>query len=560
MKNLYFSFILTGLLAGISGMKPAGAQSDNTIQINPQDTFQTITGFGASLAFYEGWLPAHPNKAEIYDAIFDELSLDILRVRNAHGYNPAMMDIVKEFQQAAENSLGHPIPIMSTSWGPPAYLKSNNDKDNGGTLKYEVVDGEVRFNYGGFAQWWGESLDAYAAKGIYPKYISIQNEPDWEANYESCLLRPSETVNSTDTIAGYNVALDSVYQMITGREHQPLLLGPECIGIGYNAVQNYINALDVSKLHGIAHHLYHGAEEDNPFLSDNFSEAGNFHPEIPHFQTEYSRAEWFQVGATIFQSLYEENVVAYLYWDLIWTDGGGLVDLDFPWDQSQWKDPQKGYTRTKDYFVFKQFSAFIHPGWKRVGTPGEIQGLHSVAFINPGKDSASVVIVNESETESRNVNLDFEGFSIEEAEVYVTSPSKNGEHTGQLAANDELAVEPRSITTVAMQISKIDTYAEPLSDFASGESLGGVKCFPNPFSDFTTIEFETAASQNIRLTIFDSHGREVRRQQFENFAQGVNQIQFQKDELKPGIYLFKLENDKGDFETGRMVISEESRV
>jgi glucuronoarabinoxylan endo-1,4-beta-xylanase len=557
MKKLYFNYFVFIVIIAVSVFNPVHSQTENVLRITPQDTFQTITGFGASLAYYEGWLPAHPNKAEIYDAIFDELSLDILRVRNSHGYYSEMMNTVKEFQQAAENSLGHPIPIMSTSWGPPAYLKSNNDKSNGGTLKYEVVDGEVKFNYGGFAQWWAESLDAYAANGIYPKYVSIQNEPDWEAPYESCLLRPSETVNSTDTIAGYNVALDSVYQMVSAREHQPLLLGPECIGIGYNAVQNYINALDVSKLHGIAHHLYHGAEEDNPFLSDNFSEAGNFHPGIPHFQTEYSRAEWFQVGATIFQSLYKENVVAYLYWDLIWTDGGGLVDLDFPWDRSRWKDPQKGYTRTKDYFVFKQFSAFIHPGWKRVGTPGNTQGVHSVAFINPGKDSATVVIVNESETESRNVILDFQGFSIEGTEVYVTSPSKNGEHTGQLTANYELAVEPRSITTVAMQISEIDSYAEPLSDFTNGKSFGMVKNYPNPFSGFTTIEFETATSQNIRLTVFDSHGREVRRQPARFFTPGLNIIEFQKNELNPGIYLFKLENEAGEIGTGRMVVAEE---
>jgi len=557
MKYLFRNIISLAVLLCFSGIKPAIAQTHPTIQINANDTFQTFTGFGASLAYYEGWLTDHPNKSEIYDIIFDELSLDILRIRNAHGYDEGMMDRVAEFYQAAENSLGHPIPILSTSWGPPAYLKSNNDKSNGGTLKYEVDDGNVEFNYAGFTQWWAQSLDAYAARGIYPKYISIQNEPDYSATWESCLLRPSETVNETDTIAGYNVALDSVHQMIQGREHKPLLLGPECIGIGYNAVQNYINALDVSKLYGIAHHLYHGAEEDNPFLSDNFSEVGNFHPEIPHFQTEYSRAEWFQVGATIFQSLYKENVVAYLYWDLIWTDGGGLVDLDFPWDRSRWKDPEKGYTRTKDFFVFKQFSAYIHPGWQRIGTPGNMQGLHSLAFINPGKDSVSAVIMNESETESKTVNLNIQGFRIDASESFVTSPTKNGEPDSELTAENEITVEPRSITTVTLQISESGTHAVPQNALADGKDLRIVKNYPNPFSDFTTIQFETAISQHIRLTAFDSHGRQVRQQQVGYFTPGINKIEFQKNELKPGIYLFKLENHKGEFETGRMVIKGE---
>ncbi|HHX17476.1 MAG TPA: hypothetical protein GX727_01295, partial [Clostridium sp.] len=33
---------------------------------------QTMEGFGASIAYYQNWLIDHPNKAEIYDAIFNE--------------------------------------------------------------------------------------------------------------------------------------------------------------------------------------------------------------------------------------------------------------------------------------------------------------------------------------------------------------------------------------------------------------------------------------------------------------------------------------------------------
>lgn len=78
-----------------------------------------MVGWGASLAYYEGWLTSHPKKAEIYDVIFKELSLDILRVRNAYGYDNTMIAKVKEFNQAAQKSLGHPIDMLTTSWGPP---------------------------------------------------------------------------------------------------------------------------------------------------------------------------------------------------------------------------------------------------------------------------------------------------------------------------------------------------------------------------------------------------------------------------------------------------------
>ena len=90
--------------------------------INPEEKYQTVVGFGASLAYYESWLNSHPKKSEIYQAIFGELSLDILRVRNAHVYDPGMIARVQEYMNAAEFELGHPIPLLSTSWGPPGYF------------------------------------------------------------------------------------------------------------------------------------------------------------------------------------------------------------------------------------------------------------------------------------------------------------------------------------------------------------------------------------------------------------------------------------------------------
>jgi glucuronoarabinoxylan endo-1,4-beta-xylanase len=450
-KLVYYYAIAVLFFA--TGFRQANAQPVQPVEVNVDEEYQTITGFGASLAFYEGWLPAHPNRAEIYDVIFKELSLDILRVRNAYGYNENMIGYVKEFAAAAENSLGHPIEILVTSWGPPAYLKSNNDESNGGTLKYSVNNGRVEFDYPGFAQWWDAALDNYNTNGIYPKYISIQNEPDWEAFYESCLMRPSEVVNQTDTIAGYNKALDAVYDTVQQRENPPLFLGPECIGIGYNAVENYVNPLDLSKLHGIAYHLYHGAEggtvEGDPFTSANYAKVGNFHPEVPHFQTEYSREGWFTVAGMMFQSLVQGNTSAWLYWDLVWEDAG-LVDLDFPWDRNRWTNAQ-GYSRTKDFFVFKHYSAFIHPGWKRIGTAGDSEMLKTASFMNTSGDSAAFIAVNRSETETLQVRIEVPGHLIEQATSYTTTETTNFE-TSDYLQEDLLILPPRSISTVDLRI------------------------------------------------------------------------------------------------------------
>ena len=456
------AILLTQILVFLLLIFTAGPSQGQTIPgetlvLQVDSTRQTVEGFGASLAYYEGWLNAHPKRAEVYEAVFGELSLDILRVRTAYEYDPDMVGRVQEYVEASELVRGNPIPVLATSWGPPGYLKNTGDKNNGGTLRYTVEEGEVKFDYAGFAHWWKNALLEYQTHGIYPTYMTIQNEPGWAATWETCLMSPSETVNGTDTLAGYNRALDAVYDSIQGMASMPLILGPEYENIYGNTLENYINALDINKLDGISHHLYYGVDPADPYASPNFASTGNIHPEVPHFQTEYSSesSDWFSLAGLIYMSFQEEEVVAYLYWDLIWGESGGLVTLEFPWDPSRWTDPAKGYIKTKDFYAFKQFSAFIHPGWKRASL--ELSGNDGVAlgFVSPTGDSAACVLVNRSETDSLAVRVGLPGYRIQESAVYTTSESDNCLLKGALI-DSMLVMAPRSIATIDMRISPYD--------------------------------------------------------------------------------------------------------
>jgi len=452
LRKGFIPLMIMGLLLMLSTNckkeSSTAAIDEYDLIIDPDNQFQTVEGFGASLAYYETWLTAHPNKKEIYNAIFKELSLNILRVRNAYDYDAEMVDRVSEFVQESEAITGKPIKILSTSWGPPAYLKSNNDCTHGGTLKYSISDTKMEFDYSGFAGWWEGALNEYNSKGIYPAYISIQNEPDFSADYESCRFEPVEKITGTDTIAGYNKALEAVYNMVEERVVKPKLLGPESVGVGYNVVENYINELNISYIYGIAHHLYHGVDADNPWISTDITKMGDFHPEIPHFQTEYSLGDWFSLAGLMYKSLNDENVVAYLYWDLIW-DGSGLISLDFPWDESSWTN-LKGYAKSKYFYVFKQFSAFIHPGWKRTGTSID-NNVEALAFINSAHDSVSLVLINRYVDKQSLVRISVPAYTIDKASAYRTSANENCSQIGILN-NSEVMLPPRSITTVVISL------------------------------------------------------------------------------------------------------------
>ncbi|MFA9392528.1 MAG: T9SS type A sorting domain-containing protein [Prolixibacteraceae bacterium] len=489
------------------------------ITVQPENKFQTVEGFGAALAYYENWLTSHPNKTEIYEAIFGELSLDILRVRNAYDYDAGMVARVKEFITASEKVRGNPIPFLTTSWGPPAYLKSNNDRNNGGTLKYTVSDGKVQFDYNGFANWWNASLDNYEANGISPSYISIQNEPDWKASYESCLLNPFEKVNSTDTLAGYNKALQAVHDMVAKRSKVPKMLGPECIGIGYNAVKNYVLQLDTTLLTGIAHHLYHGIDVNNPWDNTEMTNLNKLYPNLKLYQTEYSGNDWFNLSGLMYKSFADEQAVAYFYWDLAW-DNGGLVSMDNPWSSGTWKTT-KGYSKTKEFYAFKQFSAFVQPGWQRVEVTAASTAIESVAFMSPGQDSLSVIVINRSTVGEKEIRFELSGFEFTQSNLFATSSTLNCEPEGEL--NDSTAtLSAKSINTALF----IKTFKDGIGELKN-EITNALTIYPNPLRNKAQIK-GVAINEPWQLYSMDG-----------SLIQTGSGTQLDASELMQGMYLLK---------------------
>src|SRR5690606_2925607 len=108
--------------------------------------------------------------------------------------------------------------------------------------------------YEQFAAWWRESMDAYAAIGVEPDYISIQNEPDFTPpSWEGCRFDPVE-----GTYPGYDQALTAVKAAVSDLSKQPKFVGPESVGLRYDKLRNYNTAMSDSNVDVLAHHLYDG--------------------------------------------------------------------------------------------------------------------------------------------------------------------------------------------------------------------------------------------------------------------------------------------------------------
>ena len=246
---------------------PPARSTDANGQINFTVTHQTLEGFGAAGAWGEGTLTTlgQPgNHPEIYNILFRDLGLDIYRLRNAYNedYGPSYISDSNTIVANAKASLGHPIKVLISAWSPPDNLKSNGDTNNGGTL----IGGPNNYNYTGLANWWADSIKAWDDNGVHADYISIQNELDWVASWDSCRYEPAQTTS----YAGYNQAFEAVYNELYSRRgsSMPKMIGPETTGFdgaADSSLSTYLSAIiNQSHVYGYAHHLYNGDYGDNP--------------------------------------------------------------------------------------------------------------------------------------------------------------------------------------------------------------------------------------------------------------------------------------------------------
>ena len=431
----------------------ATAQEINTIDINADQTYQTMDGFGAAIAWYENWLTAHPKKSDIYDLIFKDLNLDILRLRNIYGYDDYTFDDAKEIVGQADESLGRPIDILLSSWSPPANLKKNNVTHGGTLLK---TDGQ--FVYDDFAKWWVDSVAAYRDAGIVPTYISMQNEPDYEnSGWETCIFKNIETTD----YPGYGTALEALYDQFKGLADRPQIVGAEVTGVGYYNFQNYVDHLNRDHLDAYAYHLYNGGDAGNPdSFSANLAPIKASYGDKPNMMTEYSggSGNWFTKAWLIQNCLTDADASAYLYWDLIWGDSGGMVTLENPWSQSAWTTAD-GYKVNGDYYSIKHFSKYILKGYRRVGASSDDSNLRTSAFISPDGGKLTIVVLNVA-ANAETAKFAFTGFNATAVVGFQSADNHFDQPVSSLTPSGAITLPAKTVTTLQYTMSSEDVPEE----------------------------------------------------------------------------------------------------
>jgi len=416
---------------------------------------QALVGFGASIAWYQDKLvPNAPDGA--YQMLFPDLGLDILRLRNRFGRVVKTFDANigqdVEIYKKATAALGHPPKILLSSWSPPATLKASKAEDCKNNPDCTLVKDRGKFVYDKFGEYWRASIAAYRAAGIAPDWISIQNEPSFIPPFwEGCKFEPTET----EAYPGYDRALAATFKAVHKLPKPPGMLGPEVLGIHHDMLGNYVKAMNMDHVVGIAHHLYEKGP-DNVWDPgpDSYIDEMKAVPALvrkPLYQTEFGTEDdnghlgGFETALMIHNALVEEGVVVFLWWDLYWIGDKGLVGIDYrpirPRDQ---------------YFSLRHFARFTDPGWVRVGAASNVSDKVRVsAFASPDDKQLTAIVINSSATETATVRVDAAGWqdagSVVYRTVYRPKSSETWKDLGALPAARTVDMPPRSVATVVLK-------------------------------------------------------------------------------------------------------------
>lgn len=162
-------------IALFAGMALQTVAQTANIAVDSRVRYQHVTGFGgfSPSPQWSYWL----NDADM-DKLFGQsstqLGLNIVRLYISPNKNYWSAGVAN-----AKRAKKYGAFVFASPWSPPAEWKSNKETANGGSL--------LESHYEDWANRLNEYYDFMKQNGVTIDAISIQNEPDWKAEYESCI-------------------------------------------------------------------------------------------------------------------------------------------------------------------------------------------------------------------------------------------------------------------------------------------------------------------------------------------------------------------------------------
>lgn len=91
---------------------------------------------------------------------------------------------IKTMLEDAQKAANNQLKLLLSPWSPPAFMKTNGERNHGGKLKKEY--------YALYAEYLCRYIQEFKNMGHFVERITIQNEPGADQSWDSCLFTASE--------------------------------------------------------------------------------------------------------------------------------------------------------------------------------------------------------------------------------------------------------------------------------------------------------------------------------------------------------------------------------
>jgi glucosylceramidase len=381
---------------------------NHAVSLYPGVQYQEIMGFGGAVTEAAGYVfsrMSREKQQEILDAYFgpDGNQYTMARVSIdscdfALGNYSAVTDpkdeafatftlkrdeqyvlpLLHRAQEAAKTKLN----LMLSPWSPPAFMKSNGQKNGGGYLLPEY--------YGQWADYICRYIKEYQARGYNVTMITVQNEPKAVQTWDSCIYTAEEEKAFLrdflyPALEKNSLADVGIYIWDHNKERV------------YERARDIIDEKTVKMVKGVAFHWYSG---------EHFEAVRLVSEQFPDKKLVFSEGcvEYSRFGADDQLSharMYAHDIIGnlkagmhgYLDWNILLNEKGGPNHVGNFCEAPLMCDPEKNTVERKLSFEYiGHFSRFIKPGAIRIASSAYTDKLDTVSFINPDGTLVSVYL------------------------------------------------------------------------------------------------------------------------------------------------------------------------
>ncbi|SES21423.1 glucosylceramidase [Lentzea xinjiangensis] len=367
--------------------------SGSTITVNPNQTYQSMVGFGASFTDSAAWnIFTSPRRDEIMTNLFNRTSgigLSFLRQpigasdfsRSFYTYNDGAADpTLSRFSTAHDDAyilplirqakqLNPQLSIMATPWSAPAWMKNNNSLIQG-----SLNDSRI----GVYADYLVKFTQAYQAAGAPIDYLSVQNEPNFEPpGYPGMRMPAQQQV----------AVINTVVPKLRAAGQQARLLGYDHNWDDTTYPQTVNNGAGANVI-GSAWHCYGGNPSGQSVVKNNQPGKDIFFTECSGTRsaddasTFRDTLRWQGMNLAIGATRNHARTVA--LWNMALDQNNGPVIGSCTNCTGVVRTNGNDVTYNAEYYVLGHLSKFVQPGAVRIDSTGYGEGgVQNVAFRNP---------------------------------------------------------------------------------------------------------------------------------------------------------------------------------